>query len=74
MEFVTFIGGLEMLVFIGIALICLAIPIIALVEVLTNEYKGNDKLIWVLVILLFNFIGAILYFVLGRRTKLPKGL
>jgi hypothetical protein len=48
----------------------LIIPIIALVDVLRNEFTGNNKIIWVLVILLSWIIGAILYFFIGRNQKI----
>lgn len=44
--------------------------IIALVDILRNEFTSNNKLVWVLVVLLGNFLGAILYFIIGRKQKL----
>ncbi|GGE30065.1 PLDc N-terminal domain-containing protein [Psychroflexus planctonicus] len=44
--------------------------IIALVDILRNEFTSNNKLVWVLVVLLGNFLGAILYFFIGRKQKL----
>jgi hypothetical protein len=44
--------------------------IIALVDVLKSEFRGqNDKLLWAIVIVLGGVIGAILYFVIGRNQK-----
>ena len=54
-----------LLVFIGI------IPtIIALIDVLKSDFKGNNKIVWLLVVLLMNFFGAILYFLIGREQKI----
>jgi hypothetical protein len=51
-------------VFLGI------IPtIIALIDILKSKFNGNDKIVWVLVVLFFNLIGAILYFTIGRKQK-----
>ncbi|MDB5242904.1 MAG: hypothetical protein JWP57_3529 [Spirosoma sp.] len=50
----------------------LLLPLMALVDVLRSDFRGaNDKLIWVIVILFLNIIGAVLYFFIGRnqRTK-----
>lgn len=47
-------------------------PVIALIDLLRNEFTGNNKLIWVLVILFMNFIGAILYFTMGRKHKIKS--
>ncbi len=54
-------------VFLGI------IPtIIALVDILKSKFNGNDKIVWVLVVLFFNLIGAILYFIIGRNQKIKN--
>ena len=50
-------------------LLVLAFPLIALIDVLRSEFKGNNKLIWVIVIVFFNFIGAFLYLLIGIRQK-----
>ena len=54
-------------VFLGI------IPtIIALIDILKSKFNGNDKIVWVLVVLFFNLIGAILYFIIGRKQKIKS--
>ena len=53
----------------GLAII---LPILALISILKSEFKGNDKLIWVLVTLFLPFFGSILYFTLGRSNRLNK--
>lgn len=73
MEILGFIGPQELiiiLIIIFIVPVFLIIPIIALVDILKNEFTGNNKLIWVLVILLSWIIGAILYFFIGRKQKI----
>lgn len=47
----------------------IVLTIAALVDVVRSEFKGNDKIAWVIVILLFNFVGAIIYFAIGRNQK-----
>ncbi|MBZ9778993.1 PLD nuclease N-terminal domain-containing protein [Psychroflexus sp. CAK8W] len=44
--------------------------IIALIDILRNEFNGSNKIVWVLVVLLTNFFGAILYFLIGRKQKI----
>jgi len=56
-------------------LIFLAIPqfilfIIALIDILKSEFQGNDKLIWILLIIFLPLIGPILYFLIGRKKKI----
>jgi hypothetical protein len=47
------------------------LPIIALVDVIRSDFRGsNDKLIWVIVILFLNVIGALLYLVMGRKQRI----
>lgn len=48
------------------------LPIIALISVLKNDFKNNDKLIWVLVALFLPFFGPILYFIIGRPKRLKN--
>ena len=54
-----------LLVFLGIIL-----TIFALIDILKSEFKGNNKIIWLMVILFFNLIGSILYFTIGRNQKI----
>ena len=44
--------------------------IIALIDILKNEFKGYNKIVWILVVLFTNFFGAILYFLIGREQKI----
>lgn len=54
-------------VILPIVVINLILISIALVDMyLQREYRDN-KLIWVFIILFFNTLGPVLYFVLGRR-------
>ena len=56
-----------LLAFLGI------IPtIIALIDILKNKFEENNKLVWVLVVLFFNLIGAILYFTIGRKQRVKN--
>jgi hypothetical protein len=34
------------------------------------RFEGNDKLIWVLIILLLPYLGPILYFIQGHRQRI----
>lgn len=58
------------LIIILITLFIFVIPtIIALVDILRNEFIGNNKTVWVLVVLFGSILGAILYFIIGRKQK-----
>ena len=43
--------------------------IIALVDIVKNEFTRNNKLIWIIVVLLAPVIGSIVYFIIGRKQK-----
>jgi hypothetical protein len=60
---VVFQGGF-MLFMLG----SVVVWIVALVDVVKREFKEpNDKLIWVLVVCLTQFIGALIYLAVGRQ-------
>ena len=46
------------------------LPIIALVDILKSEFRGNNKIVWVLVTIFFPIFGSILYFVIGKKQKM----
>jgi len=57
---------------LGIILLVLLFPIVALVDVLRNNFKDNDKIIWILLIIFLPILGAVLYFLIGRGKRLKK--
>ena len=44
----------------------------ALVDILKNNFKKNNKLIWIIVVVMLPLIGAILYIMIGRNQKIIK--
>ncbi len=72
MEICGFIGPQEIIIILIIVPVFLIIPIIALIDILKNDFEGNNKIIWVLVILFLWLIGAILYYFIGRNQKIRK--
>lgn len=54
------------ILFFAIALMVFLIPITAIIDVVGMKTQGNDKLIWVLIILFMPIIGSLLYFIIGR--------
>lgn len=51
---------------IPVLIIQYALVIAAIIDLSRQEKTRGPKLVWVLVIVLVNFIGPILYFVIGR--------
>lgn len=40
-----------------------------IVDCAQNEPPGNDKIVWMLIVILLNWIGAIIYFFARRRDR-----
>ncbi len=53
-----------------ISLFAIILPIICLISILKNNFRNNDKLIWVIVIIFIPLIGSILYLLI-RLKKHP---
>ena len=66
------IAGVGMIIVILISILAFLLPLIALIDIVRNEYTNSNKLIWVLVVLLFPFFGPILYFIFGPKQKIRK--
>ena len=63
--------GPRQLILILITMFVFILPtIIALIDILKNEFNGNNKMVWVLVVLFGSFLGAALYFIIGRKQKI----
>jgi len=55
---------------IPVIIIDLALAIVALIHVLKHpNYRFGNKVIWILVVLLIQIIGPIVYFVFGRGDE-----
>lgn len=66
--------NLKMLAMLGIieiviALIIIGIPIWCLVDILKSDFKGNNKIVWILIIIFLNILGVILYKFIGEKQK-----
>lgn len=46
--------------------------LIALLDVLRSEFTENNKLIWLLAVILVPVVGWLAYFVIGRSQKLQR--
>ncbi len=66
-----FVGPQEIIILL-IGLLLLVLPVIALVDIIRNEFTGNNKLIWVLIVIFFNILGSILYFIMGKNQKIKN--
>jgi len=55
--------------FVIIPLAVIGAWVVALVDILRSNFEGNEKLLWVLLIIFLPFLGTILYFIIGRNKK-----
>ena len=53
-------------------ILVLLVPLFVLIDVLRSQFKGNDKLVWILVILLLPIVGSLLYFIIGTKRKIKN--
>ncbi|MDA0177380.1 PLDc N-terminal domain-containing protein [Mesoflavibacter profundi] len=51
-------------------LLSIGLWIYCLIDILKNKFAQNDKLIWILLVLLIPFIGSLLYLLIGKNKKL----
>ncbi len=70
MEILGIIGGSELIVILTIGLFFILLPIIAVIDIVRSKFEGNLQIIWIIVVVFFNIIGSILYFLIGRNQKL----
>lgn len=61
-----------MILFFVIMLAMLAVWIYAIVDIARAEFEGDNKMIWLLIVILVGFIGALIYFMVGRSKKITK--
>ena len=71
MTYLNMVGPWQIIIILTL-LIGIIPTIIALVDILRNKFEDNNKIVWVLVVLFFNLIGAILYFIIGRKQRIKE--
>lgn len=71
MTTIAILGGSLFLILLVVLFIIL-LPLMALISVLTSEFQGNDKIIWVLIIIFLPFLGSVLYFLIGRDRRINR--
>lgn len=53
----------------SILLISILLWIYSLIDILKNKFEQNDKIIWLLVVILIPILGPVLYILIGRNKK-----
>jgi len=71
MTFLFLFGGGIIITLLVIFFIFL-LPLLALISALMSDFPGNEKILWVLIILLLPFLGSVLYFLIGRNQRTSR--
>jgi hypothetical protein len=58
---------------IPIILLQIGLMVWALIDISKRKYVKGNKVVWILVIVLVNIIGPIIYFLAGRGEEEPAG-
>ena len=72
MILLTMMGTWELIILILVIALGFLPTILAIIDILKNEFKGRYKIFWLLVVLFMNLFGAILYFLIGKEQKTTK--
>jgi hypothetical protein len=54
----------------SLILFSIGLWIYCLIDILKNKFEQNDKIIWILVVILLPILGSILYLFIGKNKKL----
>ena len=63
-------GMIELLFLLLLFFPVLILFIAALVDILKGKFRDNDKLVWIVVVVLLPLLGPILYFIIGSKQKI----
>jgi hypothetical protein len=66
----TLAFGLGMIELILIFLLLMVPNLIALIDILRHDFRENQKLVWLIVVLFVPLMGTILYFAIGRKQRI----
>ncbi len=71
--FALMLGGLELLLVLGVGVLGTVFWIWMLIDCATREPStGNDKVVWILVIALTHWIGALIYLLVRRPQRIAQ--
>ena len=71
MTFLFLFGG-GIIITLLVVLFIFLIPLLALISALMSNFRGNEKILWILIILLLPFLGSVLYFLIGRNQTTSR--
>ena len=69
--FIFLFGG-GLIITLMVILFIFLFPLLALISVLMNDFQGNEKIMWVVIIIFLPFLGSLLYFLIGRDKRINR--
>ena len=67
------IGIFELIVLLMvICIVTVPFTIFAVIDILRSNFRGNDKTVWLLVVICLSLPGLILYRVIGKKQKVKS--
>jgi len=69
---ILFLFGGGLIITLLVILFIFLIPLLALLSVLMSDFQGNEKIMWVLIIIFLPFLGSLLYFLIGRDKRINR--
>ena len=69
---VLFLFGGGLLITSLFVLFIILLPLFALISALVSDFPGNEKIIWVLLIIFLPFLGSVLYFLIGTGQRIRR--
>jgi len=70
MTTLAIMGTWELIILIIVVALGVLPTVLALIDILKNEFKGRYKIFWLLIVLFTSLFGAILYFLIGGEQKI----
>lgn len=64
--------SLGVLLWQTLTILAVVLPIIAIIDIINNDFRDNNKLFWVLVIIFTSLIGVLFYYKYGTKQKNTK--
>jgi len=72
MNLLAILGPLEIVIILLFSMGFFVLPILAVIDIVRSKFEGNNQLIWIIVVVFFNVIGSILYFIIGRNQRIQQ--
>ena len=67
-----FLFGGGILITLVVIVFIFLFPLLALISALTSTFPGNEKILWVVLIIFLPFLGSLLYFLIGMNQRTSR--